>query len=190
MSYSYIKSVFPNFEDSTKVYNDNLYNNISNQQESSLAPPIPTNLYNDLKEVPAQIEPPKANEDENIVLTQTKLLESYQNSAANFVLAPKKNNTDNLHFYNLPVPKEYIQNSKLEKTVEKFENQKQVNTCELDCDSYIKHINECNKCKGIVLKQFGIETDRIKNEEIMEVISYLIFGLFVLLLIDSLKTSK
>ena len=40
------------------------------------------------------------------------------------------------------------------------------------------------------MKQLGIETDRIRNEEIMEIISYILFGLFILILIDYLKNDK
>lgn len=175
MSYSYLKNVFPKFEDSTKVYNSSLYTQIDNC-ESSL--PIPESIVNE------KVSPIKIEEQKNdIVLSQTKLLESFN---AETELAPvnilnNKKSLDNLKFYNSPYVPVYNKN-----LVEKFED----TNPKLDCDLYIKHINDCNKCKSIVLKQFGIETDRIKNEEIMEIISYIIFGLFILLLIDSLKTSK
>ena len=66
--------------------------------------------------------------------------------------------------------------------IEKFETSES-----LDCDIYMKHILECRRCKDMVTRQFNIDADRINNEEILEVISYLIFGLFILLLINSIK---
>lgn len=176
MSYSYLKNVFPKFEDSTKVYNDSLYTQLDNCKTNL---PVPESLVNE------NTYKIKKQQEDVIVLPQNKLLESFNSETE---LAPvnienNKKSLDNLKFYNLP----YIpQNNK--NLLEKFEDTN--NNKKLDCDSYIKHINDCNKCKSIVLKQFGIETDRIKNEEIMEIISYIIFGLFVLLLIDYLKTSK
>lgn len=178
MSYSYIKNVFPNFEDSTKVWNDSLYNNIISDHQSDTS--LPTS---------ANIKPSEPDSQNNIVLPEPKL-ETYQNYSQSdyHPIIKSSDKQDNLTFYNLPISKEYLNDQYLQsklKTIETFQNQ---GTCELDCDLYIKHINECGRCKSIVLKQFGIESDRIKNEEIMEVISYLIFGLFILLLIDSLKS--
>lgn len=43
-------------------------------------------------------------------------------------------------------------------------------------------INECQSCKN---KE--INFDRVKNEELMELISFIMFGIFILLLIDSNK---
>jgi hypothetical protein len=57
-----------------------------------------------------------------------------------------------------------------------------------DHDNYIKHILKCEQCKELLLKQFNIESDRIRNEEIMELISFIIFGIFILLLLD--KSNK
>jgi hypothetical protein len=54
-------------------------------------------------------------------------------------------------------------------------------------ETYTKHILECEQCKEVLLKQFNIETDRIRNQEILELITFLIFGLFILLLLDGLK---
>ena len=171
MSYSYLKNVFPKFEDSTKVYNSSLYTNISTC-ESSI--PVPKNINENINENINQIKNNK--HQDNIDLPQKTLLESF--NPETFIT--NKKSSDNLKFYNLP----YVSHKN---TIEKFED---TTITKLDCDLYIKHINECNKCKSICLKQFGIETDRIKNEEIMEIISYIVFGLFILLLIDYLKTSK
>lgn len=131
----------------------------------------------------------QSEEKQEFVLPQTSLLENFNTmdtkTEINYAPLTHNKNSDNLKFYNIP----YNQHST--SNIEGFEEKNnKTPTCDLDCDLYIKHVNECSKCRSIILKQFGIETDRIKNEEIMEVISYLIFGLFILLLIDSLKNSK
>jgi len=175
MSYSYLKNVFPKFEDSTKVYNSSLYTNISTC-ESSI--PLPENIN---KNTNKNINVNEIKHQDDIVLPQKTLLESFNQETELAPIVTNKKSSDNLKFYNLP----YVPPHK--NTIEKFED---TTITKLDCDLYIKHINECNKCKSICLKQFGIETDRIKNEEIMEIVSYIVFGLFILLLIDYLKTSK
>lgn len=49
---------------------------------------------------------------------------------------------------------------------------------------YTKHILSCASCKQVLIKQFNIDNDRIKNEEIMELISFIMFGIFILILLD------
>jgi hypothetical protein len=66
-------------------------------------------------------------------------------------------------------------------------NYVKMNSVNSDCDIYMKHILECSTCKDIFIKQHGLENDKIRNEEIMEMISYFIFAVFILLLVDSLK---
>ena len=106
-----------------------------------------------------------------------------------------------MQFYNQPINKDYLKynfksnllNSNTTPSlstlpIQTFEKPtEEESKCNLDCDIYIKHILECSKCKNIVTKQFGIENDKIRNEEILEMISYFIFALFILLLVDSLK---
>jgi hypothetical protein len=212
MSYSYIKNVFPNFDNQDKVYNNPLYHNIENTITSGKDKNIDELLQ------------PNNNYVENKVefeLPSNKLLEQYNNSSMGsieekYILKPiEKKEQNNLKFYNLPINKEYLRqiskeslkdlplyqsdylsNIKTpvitqEKKIENFESPNQINktieSCNFDCDVYTKHILECSKCKNIIMKQFGIESDKIRNEEIMELISYFIFALFILLLIDSLK---
>ncbi len=56
-----------------------------------------------------------------------------------------------------------------------------------ECDKHINHVINCTKCKSMISKQLGLDNDRLRNEELMEVFSYIVFGVFVLLLIDALK---
>ena len=218
MSYSYIKSVFPNFENSNKVYDETLYNNINTlytDKESDL--PKPGNLesqmpnYNQSKQINQDfvltketlLEKPKIEAMSNVNIntndkstlpfqyTQTPLQEL---SEINFDKPSAQQN--NLSYYNLPM-KMFIQKQndkikgKIPSSIENFEDVKNKQACfDPDCDIYIKHILECSKCKSTVMKQLGLETDRVRNEEIMEVVSYIVFGLFILLLIDSIKSDK
>lgn len=219
MSYSYIKNVFPNFDNSSdKSYNEPLYQNIENTITNG----------KDNKNINELLQP-KNNSVENKIefdLSSNKLLEQYSNHSSlgsleeQYMLKPNdQKEQNNLKFYNLPINKEYLRqisreslkelplaqddylsNIKTpfitpfitpEKKIEKFESSnpknKTIESCNFDCDVYTKHILECSKCKNIIIKQFGIESDKIRNEEIMELISYFIFALFILLLIDSLK---
>jgi hypothetical protein len=70
-------------------------------------------------------------------------------------------------------------------SVERFEEK---GCTDAECDVYVNHIVQCSKCKAVVMKKdLGLDSDKLINEDIMEILSYLIFGLFILLLIDSLK---
>jgi hypothetical protein len=214
MSYSYIKSVFPNFEDSNKVYDESLYSNL----QTPLAQPAQPQLQ--IQEVP------KDNVSLNAPInadgfqqmqpsyTFTDAVDRRQGSGSGDFASStfeKSLIQNNLRFYNTPISEsikdiEYkninpyrAYNDKNEqygasliaemkptallevnvnKKLEKFE--------EDDCDVYIKHIVDCRRCRDMISRQFNI----YDNEEIMEIVSYLIFGLFILLVINSLKNNK
>ena len=205
MSYSYIKSVFPNFENSSKVYDDTIYNNIQSAKKEKTNN---TPTYNVQQNDPYTFSNFKSDQ-ETIVLPQTNLLETFNNAEYNaeYNTPDKQGNNNNLSFYNLPLHSQELNNSqglnksqglnnsraiqlpnrKL-KTIENFESGG--DTCDEDCDKYVKHITNCEKCKSILMKQLNIESDNKRNEELMELISYLIFAIFILLLINSLKTPK
>ena len=208
MSYSYIRSVFPNFETS-HVYDERLYSDLTSSNLTLKDPET---------KVPIAYEDGEMNRfakkllaSEKIESQQSGVIEEYQNtpyadqylkltakepkyppvnySPVNYIQSPAK---DNLRFYNLPlqqVKQDYQQPVKQEyqetsKKREEFENEK---SCDMECDGYVKHILECSKCKAMLTKQLNLEADRVRNEEIMEVISYMIFGVFILLLLDNFK---
>lgn len=56
-----------------------------------------------------------------------------------------------------------------------------------DCENIIDHISKCSYCYKMLQKQMAIENDRIQQEEIMELVSYIVLGVFILLLIEYLK---
>lgn len=156
MSYSYIKSVFPNFENSNKVYDETLYTNIN------------SSLYNKVDTDISQVKPLENYNEQNkgnntFVLPSNKLLENLTNVSQETI--PKQTPT-----IELPV----------ESKVEIWD----------ECDTHVKHILDCKQCKMLAIKQLSIESDKYRNEEMMELASYVIFGIFILLLIDSLKKNE
>jgi|UniRef100_A0A6C0DZE1 hypothetical protein len=76
---------------------------------------------------------------------------------------------------------ETTQESFSNNTIEKFEDEQPT------CDFYMKHVLSCHRCRSIIMKQWNIDNNRIQNEEIMELVTYIVFGIFILLLIDILK---
>lgn len=207
MSYSYIKSVFPNFENSNKVYDETLYNNITTlYTDSSLGLPKPENSMNyntnskggDEFVIPDESLLPQTPKKNMEMMSNTNTYKEYQE-----VQTKTPENQNNLNFYELPLPKLSLPNYTLQsqepRESPQSTRQKEVKIesftetdkgCSLDCDQYMKHIMECGKCKAIAMKQLGVESDRFRNEEMMEIASYVIFGLFILLLIDSLKGNR
>lgn len=159
MSYSYVKTVFPNFEFSN-VYNDKLY--------TTTIPSKPLNV---------------TGLDINQNNEQTyKQIESYQE---HFEEEPYKNN---LTYYNKPVLNQDIPHYQNINPQESFsESTLKDKTNVSSHDEYLNHINNCPSCKELLLKQFNIETERLRNDEIMELLSYIVFGIFIIILLDSLK---
>lgn len=176
MSYSYIKSVFPNFETS-KVYGEDIYNNItlnSSQKNNSMEQPkFETKPLN----AETYVSPFNLNESriKNEIKSDNKNIEQ-----------AIKEDKDNLKFYNLPfTPNNLYPEApevKQKNVVEKFED-----SDDNDHNKYILHVLECKKCKESLIKQLNIFDDKIKLESYMELISYIIFGVFIILLIDTIN---
>lgn len=78
-------------------------------------------------------------------------------------------------------------NALVSSDIENFANDSK--HCEAHCDDYIKHILECAQCKETMMKHLKTDSDRIKNEEIMEIISFIAFGVFILLVMEHLKSN-
>ena len=193
MSYSYIKSVFPNFENSNKAYDESLYSTFTGEAKGTGIKEIGSNVMVDLSDFSKTALGRASQKNNEIYLPQEKLIESYKNieGMANGEYAEinqvnPEDERNNLKYYNKPLST-LMSKSKEEKKkgdiFEKFTDDE----IPMNCDRYVKHVIECNKCKMMAMKTFGIETDRIRNEEIMELISYILFGLFILMLIDSGK---
>lgn len=168
MSYSYVKTVFPDFKYSN-VYDVDLYKNISSTPKQEIQP-INQNTIN------------QNSINQNSIVQPSFLLETFNNNE-HF----QEINTLQKDFNTLNEPqsntKYYLKPSVISdvsvRETEKFDNE--------SGHGELKHILQCDECKNILMKQFGIESNRIRNEEILELLSFLIFGVLMLLLIDSLK---
>lgn len=128
MSYSYLKSVFPDFA-AAKSYNEPIYGMLA-------------------KVEPQNVQP---SDSEMTMYAQT-----------------------------------LINENKKTLKVEEFSNEKE-SDCTGKCEEYTKHILDCPQCKELLLKQLKVDNDKVVNEEIMEVVSYIAFGVFVLLVLDNMK---
>lgn len=180
MNYSYISSVFPDFK-KNQVYNDKVYNAV----QASTAPVSPStsnvpsafSMNNSLAAFTDSLlaVSDKGKEQPPPEVPQSSLLEKYAN--ADVKVAKEK---DNLKFYNMPLPLPRSDN------LEMFQAGESVRS-ESDCGSHVQHVLQCSKCRAMVSKQLSIENDKERNEEIMELLSYIMFGIFLLLLIDGLK---
>lgn len=193
MSYSYIKSVFPNFETS-KVYSEDIYNSIPKAKVES---------KNEIK-----VDEPKPfgaekyvsnfNLNNNVVSGNGITLQQPQPQQPE----PSK---DNLKFYNLPyipssqpkIPDNIPRNitGDYKKVMETFDDEYEQNGQQngqqngnfIDHNKYILHVLGCKRCKDSLLKQLNIWDDKIKMESYMELASYIIFGIFIIMLIDTLN---
>lgn len=226
MSYSYIQSVFPNFEKS-KVYDSTLYNN-------NKTPHLDSNVLNvndtdNDTDVSADSNygkiPIKTSENTfDITLTETKIpIEGFTSTNTTTEVDAQKNNTQ---YYNLPIINNHIPNynninhnqphaqqhtqqhtqqhnqhrtlksflpiiqqKELQVNVENFTPNVSdfKNTADTSHDEYVSHVIGCTKCKDALTKQFNLNIDKIKYEETLEITSYIVFGLFILILLDCIK---
>jgi hypothetical protein len=175
MSYSYIKSVFPNFE-SSKVYDDRIYNSLSSISLSSTSSLQNKNTI--------------LGSNEQLQSFTENLLKSSSSSEPSTVPIEK----DNLKFYNKPFSTLTDENDNNHKQITKeikkstIEEFKESTSCEnMDCNNYIQHILKCKNCLAVIHKQLGIDNDKVKMDEMIELSSYIIFGIFIILLLESLK---
>ena len=142
MSYSYIKSVFPNFETDT---NPSIYD-----AQLSLASPS----QNESQSTPTPYE------------NQGIPVENFGQTTPT--------DKSNLTFYIPPVPKV---------TVEAFEPK--TDTPPAGCDDYLRHVVKCKQCMQTLRKQLGMSS--VDYEEILEVLSFILFGVFLLMILDRIK---
>jgi hypothetical protein len=243
MNYSYIKTVFPTFEN-TIAYDKNTFNKLK-QPVSSEHNTHTLNVTGINNGTGVPIGVPLKNESEKFYATQEKLLESpieysttsgtnkehfgdvksNTNDVAEYTkhTVPSKQ-IDNLHYYNLPINKEYLHpnyssqklnttpsptkyssNSYIEtfsdNASDKSENpvvlQPQVLPSQVlpsppqladgNCTQRYNHVMECNHCKEMLYKTLNLNTNKNSyTEEIFELISYCVFAIFILFLLDKI----
>lgn len=96
-------------------------------------------------------------------------------------------NSNNLKFYNLEHQpfanyKQLFNKPQNSNVIEEYTN----NNDNLHMQS-INHVLDCESCKQILLKQFNIETQRRRTQDVLEVFTFAIFCIFILLLLDKLN---
>lgn len=241
MNYSYIKTVFPTFEN-TIAYDKNTFNKLKQPVSSEHN----THTLN-VTGINNGTGVPLKNESEKFYATQEKLLESPIEYSTNGITSKEhfgdvKNNImnndvaeytkhtvpskqiDNLHYYNLPINKEYLypnySSQKLNPTpsptkysnsyIETFSDNasdKSENPVVLqpqyqqpsqvlpsppqladgNCTQRYNHVMECNHCKEMLYKTLNLNNNKNSyTEEIFELISYCVFAIFILFLLDKI----
>lgn len=162
MNYSYVKTVFPNFKYSD-VYDINVYKNVEDNDKKV------SEIKNEIVETFDTLSKPTA---------WTPLIDSqFQEINKNNKLLSQNNTSYNKY------PQSTIESPTQLTKIPFVHNE----TFQNDHQEYIKHVLECNQCKEILIKQFNIKQDTIFNEDFLELLSFIIFGILLLLLIDTLK---
>lgn len=179
MTYSYIKSVFPNFETS-KVYDEKNYNSITlkNTVENNTSDSF-------LSQFILPINQKESNTKVNNIKTESDNIKKegiVQNSKSN-ILSFNENEMLSLieENYNTLNKQNNIHYQEM------FTNDNKNINNESECTSHLNHVLECIKCKEMFSKQLNLEYEKLKNEEIIEVVSYIVFGIFVLLILDNIS---
>ena len=158
MSYSYIKSVFPNFETNTEALSTIYDSQItlgstakSNETIKNASNPLP-----------------------------------YENESIPIENFGQTNPKDNLTFYIPPVPKIYLEDVPQVETFDINPTQPlKEHIKPTGCDDYLRHVVTCKQCTQTLRKQLGISST--KNEEILEVLSFVLFGVFLYMILDKIK---
>ena len=237
MSYSFIKSVFPDFSHSTqlqnRVYDDSHLGNNDYPVRFGANPPVARNqplggrhdlaaFRKSLKPgvstptyygAPGKIHTPKVT-----IEPKSRAPNAEGFASVGDIKAP---GGDNLHFYNLPAPNEFLapyqnydQLDHFKKHdepaepvthwnyggvssqfgprqvahqtgvtgIEPFQNRKEEKK---DCDANIKAVLDCPKCKAKIVKRLGLGgVGGSRQQEFMELLSYILLGIFILMLLD------
>lgn len=165
MTYAYIQSVYPNFKTAPPIVNYNSYRNIKNVSENN------SNLDN--------YSPFKSKLDNNI----------FKKDQINTVKIQEINNK-NLQHYNQQIQPTILKSHdkhNIVETIETIDNtdNKDKKPNELDHthdhNYYIEHVYKCNICKT----NLNLELDKNNMNELFELLSYIVFGIFILILIDN-----
>jgi hypothetical protein len=196
MSYSYVKTVFPKFQQST-VHDDKLYKDLN--MELTPSDFKPNDLYNisQANHTPIKLDareanymPIKLDKSERNIEHYENGLKAYHQPIVNNNI-PEYNNIEFLQHAQLAQNTQNTQNTQGTQGIQGAQGAQNTQSNEvISHEIFIKHVMECNICKDRLLKQFNIQTERIRNEEIMELISYIMVGIFILILLDNLKNKS
>lgn len=158
-----LKNVFPKFESST-INIDKLYNNLS------------TSTFENEKKITQKVSAFDTNEFSKF----KKDLDSLNDYQITQTKLPIENFTQEIPTQNqiTPIPQQ-INNQQLP---QQNHNQHQMN-----CNNNLSHVMNCSKCRTIIIKQLNIHNDKLRNEELLELFSYIVFSIFILMLVDFIK---
>lgn len=152
MTYSYISSVFPNYEVS-KLYDDNVYNNIMKSK-------APVSLTKN-------VVPYGETSFQNFNVVNSKVVEGFESTAG------LESKTAGLESKTVGLESK---TTSLEST---------------ECNNHVIHIMECKECQEILRTQLKIDAQEIfeqrRNEEFMELGSYVLFGIFIILILEFIE---
>lgn len=163
-----LKNVFPKFESST-INIDKLYNNLSTstfENEKKITQKVSAFDTNEFSKFQKDLD--SLNDYQ---ITQTKLpIENF--TQENPTQLPTQLLTQN-QITPIPQPQQLPQQN---------HNQHQ-----MICNNNLSHVMNCSKCRTIIIKQLNIHNDRLRNEELLELFSYIVFSIFILMLVDFIK---
>jgi len=209
MSYSYIKTVFPTFEN-TISFNTNTFNDLNSQVKVEQKPLNVSGL-----EPSSDSTSVLKKGEEKFFLTQQTLLDEFTNTNKQKVVKTQLHQQqpiqDNLHYYNTPLHiTEAMTNEQPQQQIPQPQPQPQIpvtNTVQADvkiiptgiskdpvalrdnsvCSQSYNHVMECAQCKEMLYRNFNFENKKNDyKEEIFELISYCIFAIFILFLLEKL----
>ena len=153
MSYSYIKSVFPNF--TSKLYDERIYSSLDSLNAETTK--LITGTSPKSSQMPVQTLPVPLDTETQPFLTLS--------TAQPTTLSPPT------------VHSEVTQIDSTPKVIENFEEPKKEPTHE----QVLTHLENCESCKS------KFTNNNNNNEDIMELISYIALGIFILLVLDRKK---
>jgi hypothetical protein len=209
MSYSYIKTVFPTFEN-TISFNTNTFNDLNSQVKVEQKPLNVSGL-----EPSSDSTSVLKKGEEKFFLTQQTLLDEFTNTNKQKVVKTQLHQQqpiqDNLHYYNTPLHiTEAMTNEQPQQQIPQPQPQPQIpvtNTVQADvkiiptgiskdpvalrdnsvCSQSYNHVMDCAQCKEMLYRNFNFENKKNDyKEEIFELISYCIFAIFILFLLEKL----
>jgi hypothetical protein len=193
MSYSYIKSVFPNFKNSNnfglgvdkekhKSYNiepaevgtgsteykqvsDEVYEKKYSDRYEQNEISEKNNLHFYKPRLPDMIETPQQKRVNTVnTKRETKVVENFRNPISSIVE------------YLSPNDKPVMDNNNSETDISNLS---------IEHTGHINHVLSCNRCMDIIEKQLNIKHKQNIKEEFFEMISYILFGIFILLLLEN-----
>ncbi len=167
--YSYIDSVFPEYTNTS----DTLYKKLYSQTNTSSFIPGKESFSN----TPSSFTPnrPSNNRSNTLIDVTEPYYKSPENEVGGFYnrVAVEQREPQQTNSSRNPI-------TQISRTHEAFEHTPADCTVKT-CDDYIQHILGCPSCRKRVTAKLGIT-----SQSIFELVSYIIFGIFILMLLEKM----